>query len=304
MFSKALVAFDGSDGALDAIALAELLIRPGAELILCCVHPYQPLSAQIDATEPSIDRESSRQCVKHASELLKGDLQVRTVFTAGSSVSAALNETADMQSADLLVLGTSHHHAVGRMAMGGIVERTLHLSRRPVAVAPAGFCRRNGSAAPQRIAVGYDVATPAPTALRVAVELARQTGAQLRLLAAADTGVAISSGATPGMSFPAIVRARLTAAHKQVDEAIAGLPRDIAASAEVRDGLASEKLLEVSHGVDLLVLGSRGLRTLERLVLGSVSDAVVRRSACPVLIVRESADEDQAVADSEAAATL
>ncbi|MCI4331592.1 MAG: universal stress protein [Thermoplasmata archaeon] len=41
-----------------------------------------------------------------------------------------------------------------------------------------------------------------------------------------------------------------------------------------------------SHPTDLLIIGSRGLSTAKRLLLGSVSDAVSHHVKCPVLIVR------------------
>ncbi|MEO0852877.1 MAG: universal stress protein [Cyanobacteria bacterium J06648_11] len=37
---------------------------------------------------------------------------------------------------------------------------------------------------------------------------------------------------------------------------------------------------------DILAIGSRGLGTMERLLLGSVSDYVVHHAPCPVLVVR------------------
>jgi nucleotide-binding universal stress UspA family protein len=53
-------------------------------------------------------------------------------------------------------------------------------------------------------------------------------------------------------------------------------------------GHVSETVLAYieSHRVDLLVMGSRGLSTSSRFLLGSVSDAVVHHALCPVLIVR------------------
>lgn len=40
------------------------------------------------------------------------------------------------------------------------------------------------------------------------------------------------------------------------------------------------------NGVDLIVLGSRGLNALQEFVLGSVSHKVVKRASCPVMIVK------------------
>lgn len=50
----------------------------------------------------------------------------------------------------------------------------------------------------------------------------------------------------------------------------------------------SEAILkEASDGeFDLIVMGSHGLTGFRKFVLGSVSEAVVRRSVCPVLVVK------------------
>jgi nucleotide-binding universal stress UspA family protein len=40
-------------------------------------------------------------------------------------------------------------------------------------------------------------------------------------------------------------------------------------------------------GVDLIVIGSRGLGTIKRLLLGSVSSAVSHQAPCSVLVVRD-----------------
>lgn len=40
------------------------------------------------------------------------------------------------------------------------------------------------------------------------------------------------------------------------------------------------------HQVDLVVIGSRGLNSLQEMVLGSVSHKVMKRVNCPALIVK------------------
>jgi nucleotide-binding universal stress UspA family protein len=57
------------------------------------------------------------------------------------------------------------------------------------------------------------------------------------------------------------------------------------ATQELPIGLPAETLERMSSEVDLIVLGARGLGSVKRLVLGSVSERVLRHAACPVLIV-------------------
>jgi nucleotide-binding universal stress UspA family protein len=38
--------------------------------------------------------------------------------------------------------------------------------------------------------------------------------------------------------------------------------------------------------VGLIVIGSRGLGAVSRMLIGSVSDSIVRHAHCPVLVVR------------------
>ena len=57
-------------------------------------------------------------------------------------------------------------------------------------------------------------------------------------------------------------------------------------------GSPADEIVTLSKdlGADLLIMGSRGLGTIRRLVLGSVSDAVIHSVHCPTLLVRGSED--------------
>ena len=51
--------------------------------------------------------------------------------------------------------------------------------------------------------------------------------------------------------------------------------------------LPARALVEVSEQAELLVVGARGLGSVKSLLLGSVSDQVVRHSSCPVAVIRD-----------------
>jgi nucleotide-binding universal stress UspA family protein len=47
------------------------------------------------------------------------------------------------------------------------------------------------------------------------------------------------------------------------------------------------------HGIDLVVMGTHGRSGLDRLLLGSVAERVVRAAVCPVMTVRATDEDDE-----------
>jgi nucleotide-binding universal stress UspA family protein len=60
------------------------------------------------------------------------------------------------------------------------------------------------------------------------------------------------------------------------------------AGAHLRMGAVALEIVALAEelGADLIVMGSRGLGGVRRVLMGSVSDSVVRHAHCPVMIVR------------------
>ncbi|MDD3621793.1 MAG: universal stress protein, partial [Methanofollis sp.] len=56
----------------------------------------------------------------------------------------------------------------------------------------------------------------------------------------------------------------------------------------LRDGHAGSEILTLADevGSDLIIIGSRGKSNIDRLLLGSVSEHVVRNSSCTTMVVR------------------
>ncbi len=59
----------------------------------------------------------------------------------------------------------------------------------------------------------------------------------------------------------------------------------------LREGRPAEEILKEAQSVDLIVLGTHGRTGLDRLLLGSVAQEVVRRSPKPVLLVPHRAEK-------------
>ena len=83
-----------------------------------------------------------------------------------------------------------------------------------------------------------------------------------------------------------LTEARKTA-QEMVDKAIAdhGTTPTVEITVEAALGQPAHVLVEKSHNARLLVVGTRGAGGFGRLLLGSVSSAVVHHAVCPVTVV-------------------
>ncbi len=64
---------------------------------------------------------------------------------------------------------------------------------------------------------------------------------------------------------------------------------DIESEVFIKEGIPSEEIINISKEkkVDLIVMGTAGRTGLDRFLLGSVAEKVIRTSSCPVMIVHK-----------------
>lgn len=145
----------------------------------------------------------------------------------------------------------------------------------------------------QTIVVGYRVGEDADRALARAIELAERFGAHL-VVASANEPVPVPAIAPDWpLLAPRAGDVGAVLSHDEAADALAQA-REQLESTGLRftlvpvDGPATDAVLDVADevGADLVVVGSREHGFLERLLEGSVSEAVVRRAPCDVLVVR------------------
>ena len=211
-------------------------------------------------------------------ELLDASMDVITVSGAAPD---ALRWTAEQQHASVLVLGATRRRSLAR-TLRGTARRLLIQAPCPVAVAPVGFADR--PEAPLRdIGVGFEPTPEGAEALAVAHRLAARSGGTLRAIGVA---LPLSPLALDDLrdrepyleGERRIVRAGL-------ERALAELPEGVPATADARVGDPAVELISASRELDLLVCGSRGRGPLRAVLLGSVTERLIRSAACPVVIV-------------------
>jgi len=133
------------------------------------------------------------------------------------------------------------------------------------------------------IVVGVDGSEPSLQALKWAHGQARLTGATLRVLTCWE--ISTATGWAP--SFPVDYDPEAIA-RRVLDDAILdtlGPTPDVPVERVVKEGHAAPVLLAASAGADLLVVGSRGHGAFAGMLIGSVSEHVVRHAPCAVVVV-------------------
>lgn len=185
------------------------------------------------------------------------------------------------EGAGVVVLGPTHRHALGRV-LPGTARRLLHDGHCAVAVAPAGFADRADHPL-RRIGVGYEPTREGRAALAAAHDLAARAGAELRAVGVALPLAPIAVDEV--RDWGAYYDEERRAVEDGLTWALDQLPEGVPCTADARVGSPAAELAAASEELDLLVCGSRGRGPAKALLLGSVTERLLRSAACPLLIV-------------------
>src|SRR3954451_21518479 len=181
MYRSIVVGVDGRDGGLDALALGRTLAHAGGgRLTLACSYLADPIGTRLVPAEAAPLRETAVALLEAARAGLDG-LEVETRPVATSSPAHGLHDLAQELDADLIVVGSSHRGALGRILPGSTTQQVLHGSPCAVAVAPVRFRDRYPKAL-RRVGLAYDGGREARGALDVARRLTAELGGSLEII--------------------------------------------------------------------------------------------------------------------------
>lgn len=144
----------------------------------------------------------------------------------------------------------------------------------------------------KHILVPVDFSERSLKAKRYAVAFARQFGASVSLIHV--VGVNYGGGEFAALDLAPMENELAEAAARQLKEIIEKqIPTAVPADAIVRIGRPVESIVDSARQrhADLIIMSTHGHTGLKHMLLGSVTENVVRHAACPVLVVREHEQE-------------
>lgn len=310
---KLLIAYDGSDSAdtaIDGLKRAGLPAENVEALVVSIGEVWLPPSdATGDDTSQTVPglkaaRERAAQVMEEAEQLAaRGSKRVQQNFPGwqvshevqNGSPGFELLQCAREWSADLIVVGSHGHSALGRFVLGSVSQKVLTEASTSVHIGrPNPGTGKSG----ERILIGVDGSPAALAAVRAVGQRNWTEGSEIRIVVADDVfrGNPIWLLIPPVREFFDEVR---TEERTQAEQFA------IAAAKELRDGLGTRnitvssvvhagdpKQVLVKHaeefGADCIFTGATGFSSrLERVILGSVSSAIAARAQCSVEVVRE-----------------
>ena len=256
-----------------------------------------------DAPYPARDLPAVRETLQRTGAVSEEALRavhIEGVSRSDGGVAETIHRFADEEEIDLIALGTRGRQGARRLLLGSVGETVIRRAERPVLA-----LRGKGVGTPpvpgmlDRILVPVDFSENAREAARVAAEWARVFDARVDLL-----HVVTGSSASPPEQAPSVPDEEHAGPQKKARRALATMGRGLGAlgvpvTVHVRTGAAASTIAAFAEAeeTDAIVMSTRGRTGLERFLLGSVAEAVIRHVPCPVLTVRTYGRSIRALAD-------
>ena len=289
---KVLIAVD--DSGASQYVIAEAAARPWPSGTVLCVQCVVDMWVWDEMPELIEDaKREARTLVTAATEEFK-----RTGHEVLSEIQAgvpkkAIVEYAQNWGANLIMVGSHRSNAVARFLLGSVsraVFRSAPCSVEIVRPSPRGV---PASSRGMKILVGTDGSNCSEKAVRAVANRPWPAETLVRVISVREP--IVPAAAMPTAFDPVLMDEVVDRERRRADDALTSA-RQIVSSAGLKLCNSSETLFgdprsilldeAKSWGADLLVVGSHGLHGLDRVLLGSVSEAVAMHAHCSVEVIR------------------
>jgi nucleotide-binding universal stress UspA family protein len=293
-FRKILCPIDFSPGSQQAMRMAiRLAEEAGAELVLAHAWSVPPMAYGSDytfATEVMQEiREGSQEALEGATRdaAALGARRLSSQLLTGMPRQEIVRLLEGDPAFDLVVMGTHGRTGLARILLGSVAEGVVrHAPCSVLAVRPDGEVRPFA-----RVLCPIDFSASSQHAVELAAGLVQPRSAEITLLHVIDPPAVYTRGQRTLELIRDLDRYAAEHLDRWAAELAARAPAPVAKLCRVgHPGAEILKLLDKRPAFDLVVMGSHGRTGLERVLLGSVAEKIVRHAKCPVMVARRRAD--------------
>jgi nucleotide-binding universal stress UspA family protein len=220
--------------------------------------------------------------------LSPGDEQVACHAVRGVAPAPLLVEKAQALGADLLVTGTEGRRGARRLIVGSVAEEILRTAPCPVLTVREQDDADEGSpyVEVEKVIAPVDFSERTETALQYVSQLSSLYDAPVQLMHV------VEDASLPSVYEAKSSKVQARAAEDRAEAELQSLgeplvSQGVSVSTLVRRGETTDTVVQATgEPGTLTVMGTRGLSGVQRIMLGSVTEAVIRASSGPVLAAR------------------
>ncbi len=289
MYETILVPTDGSSPANRAIdAAMSIATRTDATVHGVYVLDLREVPASIAVDLEQLFSEEGRRALATVEDAGSeaGIQPVTATVKASASIHEAILKYADEHDVELIVMGSHGRSGIDRFLLGSVTERTVRASAIPVLTIketplPADL---------ESVLIPTDGSRGSMAAASHAIDLATAFGAAVHVVHSIDLTVGGGELATGPVysEFERIGRESVDEVIEQAEQA--GVDR---IESSILTGSAGRAIVKYAtdRDIDVVVIGTHGRSGLDRWLLGSVAEKVVRTAPMPVMTVNVRARE-------------
>jgi nucleotide-binding universal stress UspA family protein len=273
--------FPASDAAVNYAAGLAANYEAGIHLLhVITPLPAVPYEYAID-TSPivkSMEDEAKAELQNLSDKVKAAGISVEYEVRAGD-VYEEIKRSIDIVKPQIIVMGTHGRRGVERWFMGSTTEKLLRHSPVPL-ITISGTGEKAGTPRFRRILVTTDFSEGTADALAYAFSVAQENESQITLLHVVHDVAADVSGKYRDSLIQGV--------RKQLDDLV---PAEATpwcdVNTEVETGVPYRIILRAieEQKIDLLVMNIHGKGMLDRALLGSTAERVVRVAPCPVMLI-------------------
>lgn len=244
-----------------------------------------------------VDEQFARNPQARSTLRATGDEALQTIeqraADAGVAVETAIREgvpheeiltVIDEQAIDFVVMGTHGRGGLDRLLIGSVTERVVRSTDVPV-LTVGGPHGTEPEPPYEQILVPTDGSDAATASLDIAIDVAKAYDATLHVVNVVDLAT-VGPDVRSALNLDLLEEAGESIVEEAAAKAHAAGLEHVVTSVEIGAPVESILTYIEDHDIDFVAMGTHGRQNLERFLIGSTTDRIIRSTDLPVLSVR------------------